>query len=295
LRQLEELRERNAPLVEEPEGSAAESGHFVTIDFVGRIEDEPFEGGSAQGQEVELGSGRLVPGFEDQLIGAVAGDERRVEIQFPDDYGNPELCGKQAAFDVQVQAVKRRIVPDLDDEFAKDLGDFETLGELRDRIRSDLETERQRAADVALRRSVMESLIARTDFEVPPGIVERQLQHQLSSFQREYAQHVPADLLQSQLGRMAEEGRPAAERRVREAFLLEAVAKQQEMEASDEDVDARIDEMAAERNVKPAELRKLAREQGWHEAIRSELTDRKALEFLAESANVEDVSEATLP
>jgi trigger factor len=295
VRQLEALRERNAPLVEEPEGSAAESGHFVTIDFVGRIEDEPFEGGSAQGQEVELGSGRLVPGFEDQLIGAVAGDERRVEIQFPDDYGNPELCGKQAAFDVQVQAVKRRIVPDLDDEFAKDLGDFETLGELRDRIRSDLETERQRAADVALRRSVMESLIARTDFEVPPGIVERQLQHQLSSFQREYAQHVPADLLQSQLGRMAEEGRPAAERRVREAFLLEAVAKQQEMEASDEDVDARIDEMAAERNVKPAELRKLAREQGWHEAIRSELTDRKALEFLAESANVEDISEAALP
>ena len=295
LRQLETLRERNAPLVEQPEGSAAESGHFVTIDFVGRIGDEPFEGGSAKGHEVEIGSGRLVSGFEDQLVGAVSGDERQVEIEFPDDYANAELCGKQATFDVQVQAVKRRVVPDLDDEFAKDLGDFETLGELRDRIRSDLETERERAADAALRRSVMESLVARTAFEVPPGIVERQLQHQLSSFQREYGRHVPADLLQSQLSRMAEEGRPAAERRVREAFLLEAVAKQQEMEASDEDVDARIDEMAAERGVPPADLRKLAREQGWHEAIRSELIDRKALEFLVESAKVEDVSEAPLP
>ena len=136
----------------------------------------------------------------------------------------------------------------------------------------------------------MESLIALTKFEVPPGIVERQLQHQLSSFQREYGKHLPEDVLRSQLGRMAEEGRAAAERRVREAFLLEAVAKRQGLEASDEDVEARIDEMAAERGVPPVELRKMAREQGWHEAIRSELVDRGALEFLAEAANVEEVS-----
>jgi trigger factor len=136
----------------------------------------------------------------------------------------------------------------------------------------------------------MESLIARTSFEVPPGIVERQLQHQISSFQREYGQHVPEDVMRSQLGRMAEEGRPAAERRVREAFLLEAVAKARGVEVSDQDVDARIDEMAEERGTAPDQLRKMAREQGWHEAIRSELVDRAALALLTEAADVEEVS-----
>lgn len=291
---LEELRERNAPIVEEPEGTAAELGSFLTIDYVGRIDGEEFEGGRGEGHEVELGSGRLLPGFEEQLVGAIAGEERQLEIQFPDDYGRGEggrkLSGKQALFDVRVSAVKKRVLPDLDDEFAKDMMDFESLDELRDRIRSDLVEERERAAEAALRSSVMESLIARTNFEVPPGIVERQLQHQISSFQREYGQHVPEDVMRSQLGRMTEEGRPAAERRVREAFLLEAVAKARGVEVSDEDVDARIDEMAAERGVAPDQLRKMAREQGWHEAIRSELVDRAALELLTEAADVEEVS-----
>ena len=135
----------------------------------------------------------------------------------------------------------------------------------------------------------MESLIALTKFEVPPGIVERQLQHQISSFQREYEGQVPADVLQSQLGRMAEDGRPAAERRVRESFLLAAVAQAERLEASDADVDARLDEMAEERQMPPAQLRKMAREQGWHDAIRSELVDQKALAVLTEEADIEEI------
>lgn len=290
LRQLENLRERSAPLVEEPEGTAAASGHFVTIDFVGRVDGEPFEGGSAQGHEIELGSGRFVPGFEEQLEGAVAGEDRQLAIDFPDDYGNEQLAGKHAVFDVHVEAVKKRKLPDLDDEFAKDVGDFESLDELRERIRSDLRGERQRAADSMLRRSVMDALIERTDFEVPPGIVERQLQHQIASFRREYEHQLPPEVLQSQLVRMAEDGREAASRRVREAFLLEAVARAEKIEATDEDVHARLDEMAEGRGMPPAQLRKIAHEQGWHEAIRSELVDQKALDVLAEHAEVEETA-----
>ena len=295
--QLETLRERNAPIVEEAEGTAAEIGSFLTIDYVGRVDGEEFEGGKGEGHEVELGTGRLLPGFEEQLVGAVAGEERQVEIDFPEGYGpgegseeGPQLSGKRAAFDVRVAAVKKRVLPELDDEFAKDVGEFESLDELRDRIRSDMREERERAAEAALRNSVMESLIARTEFEVPPGIIERQLQHQISSFQREYGEHVPEDVMRSQIGRMAEEGRPAAERRVREAFLLEAVAKAQGIEVGDEQVDERIGAMAAERSVEPEQLRKMAREQGWLEAIRSELVERRALELLAEGADVEEVS-----
>ena len=287
--QLEQLRERTAPLVEQPEGRAAEDGDFVTIDFVGCVDGEPFEGGSAKGHEVELGSGRFVPGFEEQLVGARAGDDLQVEIDFPDDYGNETLAGKHAVFDVHVDAVKKREIPELDDEFAKDR-DFESLAELRDQIRSDLERERKRAADSVLRRTVMASLVEQTDFEVPPGIVERQLQHQIESFRREYENQVPPEVLQSQLVRMAEDGRDAAARRVREGFLLEAVAAAEKIEATDEDVDARLEEMANDRGMSPQQLRKIASEQGWREAIRSELVDQKALDFLAEGAEVEEIS-----
>jgi trigger factor len=291
LTQLESLRERSAPIVEEAEGTPAEEGHSLTIDFVGSVEGGLFEGGSAKGQEIELGSGRLVPGFEAQLVGAVAGDDRRVEVDFPEDYGNADLAGKHAVFEVHVEAVKKRQLSELDDEFAKDLGaEFETLDQLRDRIRSDLESRRQHAAEQMLRRTVMDSLIERTDFEVPPGVVERQLQHQIESFRREYESQVPAEVLQSQLTRMAEEGREAAVRRVREAFLLATFAETESIEAVDEDVDRRLDEMAEERGMPPAQLRKLAHEQGWHEAIRSELVDQKALDLLVERAAVEEVA-----
>lgn len=290
LTQLESLRERSAPIVEEPEGTTAEDGHAVTIDFVGSVDGEVFEGGSAKGHELELGSGQLVPGFEEQLVGVVAGEDRQLQIDFPEDYGNADLAGKHAVFDVHVEAVKKRQPAELDDDFAKDLGDeFETLEQLRERIRSDLQSQREHAAEQMLRRTVMDSLVARTDFELPPGVVERQLQHQIESFRREYENQVPAEVLESQLTRIAEEGREGAERRVREAFLLEAVAKAESVEATDEDVDQRLDEMAEARSMPPAQLRKLARDQGWYESMRSEFVDQKALDLLVERADVEEI------
>ncbi len=292
LLQLENLRERTAPVLEQPADTVSENGHVLVIDYVGRIDGEAFEGGSAKGHELELGSGRFVPGFEEQLLGASAGDDRQVEVDFPEDYGHAELAGKHAVFDVHVEAVKKREPRELDDEFAKDLGDFETLAELRERIRSDLESERNQSAKQLLQRTVMDSLIERTDFEVPPGIVERQLAHQIDSFRREYENQVPAEVLQSQLVRMAEDGREAAVRRVREGFLLEAVARAQEIEAGDDDVEARLDEMAEGRGMPAAQLKQMAREQGWHEAIRAEIVDQRALEYLVENAEVEEVASA---
>jgi len=294
--QLESLRERNAPIVEAPEGTEVEEGHIVTIDYVGRVDGEAFEGGSAEGHDLEIGSGRFIPGFETQLVGAHAGDDVSVEVTFPEEYGNEELSGKEAVFDVHIETIKKKAVPELDDEFAKDLGeDFETLDDLRDRVRADLVEQRSRAAEAELQRSVMDALVERTDFEVPPGIVERQLQHELRSMEQQYGQFMPPDMLQQQLGRMAEEGRPAVERRVREAFLLEAVGKAQGVEVYDEEVDARLDEMAEERGMPPQQLRKMAREQGLQESIRAELVDKKALAFLTERAKVEEVPAEETP
>ena len=290
--ELERLRANHAALLEEPEDKPAESGNVLNVDFVGRVDGEPFDGGSGQDMEVEIGAGRLVPGFEEQLVGAKAGDDVEVNVTFPEDYGNEELAGKDASFSVHVATIRRREVPELDDEFAKDLGDFETLDELRQRIRDDVTRERERAAKNALRESLMDSLISQTEFEVPPGVVEQQLHQQINQMRQQFQNQMPADVLEQQLGRMHEDGRPSAERRVREGFLMSEVIRSQEIEVGDEDVDARLDEMAEAQGMPAPELRKMAEAQGWRDSIRAELVESKALDFLASEATVEETTEA---
>jgi trigger factor len=292
---IEDLRRRNAPLVEEPEETEAELEHSLNIDFVGRVDGEVFEGGRGQGVDVELGSGRLVPGFEDQLLGAKAGEDRQVKVTFADDYASEDLRGKDAVFEVHIGSVRRRQLPDLDDEFAKDVGDFETLDELNQRVRTDLTQLRLQAAEATLRRTLLDSLVENTEVEVPPGVVERQLAGQMSSIQRQYQGQVPDEMLQAQLARMAEEGRPTAERRVREAFLLQAVAKVQSIEATGEDVDARLEEMAKAQGMSLSTMRGIAETGGMRDMIQAELAEEKALDFLISQATVEEIEDTENP
>jgi trigger factor len=151
--QLEVLRTRHAPAVEEPEGTSIENDHIVSLDFVGRVDGEAFEGGSGQGVELEIGSGSFIPGFEEQLVGAATGDDVEVNVRFPEEYGNAELAGKDAVFACHVVAVKRKQLPELDDDFAKDMGEFETLDALKERIRADLRAAQERESKQVLRWS----------------------------------------------------------------------------------------------------------------------------------------------
>jgi trigger factor len=289
--ELDNLRERNAPLVEEPEDTEAAEGHTLTLDYVGRIDGEPFDGGSAEGAELELGTGRFIPGFEEQLAGAKSGDDVVVKVSFPEDYGSEELAGKEAEFACHITAMRKRQLRELDDEFAKDLGDFETLDALRDRVREDLSKQREQSAKSVSHRSVMESLLERTEFEVPPGIVERQLHGQMDNMKRQFEGQVPEEVLQQQLMRVHDEGRPKAERRVKEAFLLEAIAEAEKIEASDEELDLRLAEMAEQQGMPTEQVKKMAEQQGWLEAIRKEVADGKVLDFLVAGATVEVVEE----
>lgn len=285
--QLEGLRQRHAPLVEEPEGTAAARGNVLTIDYVGRLAGEAFEGGTGQDVELELGTGRFIPGFEEQLEGARTGDDRDVIVRFPDGYGNAVLAGKEVTFQVKVAAVKRRALPELDDEFARDVGDFSTLADLRARIRSDLETARAHEADTATRRSVLDALLARVPFDVPPGMVDRRLQRRLSAAHRQFEKSAPHDELHQQLDRWAVEWRPLAEREVREALLLEAVAAQEGLVADDTELDARLEAMATEQGVEVAKLRKAYQEAELLEALRVQIVDEKALALLVREARIE--------
>jgi trigger factor len=291
-RELEALRQRSAPLVEEPENTAVAEGHSVQVDFVGRIDGKPFEGGSGRGVDLEIGSGRFIPGFEDQLIGAVAGEDRELAVRFPDDYGSREVAGKDAVFAAHVVAIKRRHVPDLDDEFAKDRGEFETLEELRDRIRSDLTSARLAEAQNVLRRGLMDVLIERTPFEVPPGLVANELERQLGAARRRLQGSVPEQALQAQLERWKEDWRERAEREVREGLLLEAVAAAEAISVTDEEVEQRIEEVALGQGTDAEALRSAVGRDNLQRALRAQLVDERALDFLVREAKVEETTDS---
>ena len=288
--ELEALRQRNAPLVEGPEGTRAARGHVLVIDFAGEVDGRAFEGGSGKAVEVELGAGRFLPDFEAQLEGSLAGCDRELRVRFPEDYARAQLAGKQALFRVHVSEVKRRAVPELDDEFAKDLGDFESLSDLRERVRADLLALRERASRAELRRSLLDSLIERTRFEVPPGMRERELARQLHAARHRLEGQVPEAALDQQLARWQEEWRPRAEREVREALLLEAVARAEGIAPSPAEVEARIEQMARERGTTPARLRKAFAEGALEEVVRVELCSEQVLARLAERAKVEETA-----
>jgi trigger factor len=289
LGELESLRERHAAWVEEPEETRAEDGHQVIVDFVGRIDGEAFEGGTAEGVEIVLGSGQMIPGFEEQLVGVASGEERELNVTFPETYGNEALAGKQACFESKTTAIKRRELPELDDEFAKDMGEFETLDEVRDKLKEDLETQRSQASEQALHKSLLDDLVARTSFDVPPTLVERELEGRIRQFEQQLGQYLPEAELRARAAQMREEGWDEARRRVQEALLLEAVARSVGLEADDEEVDARLEEMATSQGVDVKLMRDMANSQGWLPAIAAEVVDRKALAYLVEHAQISEV------
>jgi trigger factor len=290
--ELDRMREGQASLIEEPEDATADNGHTVTFDYEGSVDGELFDGGKAEGVDLELGTGRMIPGFEEGLIGAKAGEDVTLKVQFPADYGAENLAGKDAEFACTVHTIRRRHVPELDDELAKDLGEFDTLAELRASIVTDITGRKEKAAQTEIGKSVMDSLLERTTFDVPPGVVEQQLNSQIQQMQQQFQGQIPPDILNQQLGRMREDGRESAERRVRESLVLEAVVKAKEFTATEEEVDARFEEMAAgQQGMDVAQLKQMAAQQGWGEAIEAELMDKKALDFLISKATIEEIVE----
>jgi trigger factor len=291
LEQLERIREGQAELLEEAEDAEAAEGHHLKIDFVGRIDGEAFEGGTGNDVDVEIGTGRFIPGFEEQLLGAKAGDDVEIRVNFPDDYGAEELAGKEAVFATHVASIHKREVPELDDELARDLGDFDDLDALRAKVREDLEGQRQNAAEAALRQSVLDALVERTQFDVPAGLIERRLQSQLQRAHQELEKTMPHEQLHQQLDGWRESWRPRAERDVREALLLEAVSAEREIEVSEEELEAKMNEMAEAQGVDSKNLKQAYQQGELAEALSVQMKDEKALAFLCSEAKIEETSD----
>jgi trigger factor len=288
--ELTALRQRRAPLVDADE--PADTGHTLTIDYHGTIDGRPFEGGSAEGALIELGSGGYLPGFEEQLKGARPGEARELRVTFPADYGAEELRSKDAVFAVNVKAVQKREVPALTDEFAKTLGDegVASVGALRERVRGELTSRRERAAREELRRSVMEALVALAKFDVPPGLVTRRVSQRLELAHQQLGRLLQHEELHQRMAQWEEEWRPDAEREVRESLLLEAIADEEKIEVTDAEVDERIAQMAREQGLAADRLRRQYEERGMLENLRGRLRVDAALDRVLALAKVAEPS-----
>jgi trigger factor len=294
-REVEALRERLATL--DTVERAAEHGDFVVMDYKGSLDGQPFEGGEGRDQLVELGSGRLIPGFEDQLVGASAGDERTVSLTFPDDYGAEHLAGKPAEFAVTVREVKTKRLPELDEDFAADAG-FDTVDELREDVGKRLREGEERQIEAEYREAVLDSVVDKATIDVPHELVHarahelwHQTLHTLShqGISREaYLQIAGKDDEEE----IVKEAEPDAERALRREAVLAAIVEAEELEPSDGDVLDALQGPAAQERTTPEKLRKRLEKSGRIDELKSDLAQRQALDLVVEAATPISVEQA---
>lgn len=287
---LEALRRERATYEPAPEDHAAEEGDLAVIDYEGFLGDTPFEGGKGEDRSIVLGSGMLVPGFEEGLKGVRAGDEPTVEVTFPDDYRAEELAGKEVRFQVRVKELKVRCLPELDAELAREAAGVESVEELTEKVRDAIEAEKRDGAERRFREQIIDALLEANPFEVPESMVHRQQAHSLERLHQDLAQRgLNPEALGLDRDQLQESHHRAAERAVRWAFLLRAIADAEGVEATDADVEERI-RAIAEADGRPESLiRSFFDEDDRRDGLRSSILERKVLDRVAESATVTEV------
>ncbi|NWQ40228.1 trigger factor [Bacillus sp. EB106-08-02-XG196] len=284
-KELETLQSRQAELVVKEEGTA-ELGDTVVLDFEGFVDGEAFEGGKAENHSLELGSGSFIPGFEEQLVGLATGESKDVEVSFPEEYHAAELAGKPAVFKVTLHEIKGKELPALDDEFAKDVDDeVETLDALKEKIKTRLEDSKKHEAEHNLRDSLVEKAAENAQVEVPEVMVTNEVNRMLQEFeQRLQMQGMNLELYFQFSGQdenaLREQMKEEAVNRVRVGLTLEAIAKAENIEASDEDVNAELEKMAGMYNMTVDNIKQAL---GGLEGIKGDLQKQKAVEFLIEN------------
>ncbi|MFR6244853.1 MAG: trigger factor [Romboutsia timonensis] len=286
---LNEMVNRNARLTS-VEDKALENGDTAVIDFEGFENGVAFEGGKCENYNLVIGSNTFIPGFEDQLVGKKAGEEVEVNVTFPETYHAENLAGKPVVFNVKVNDVKVKEVPALDDEFAKDTTEFETLAELRADVKAKLEEQAKNAADAEMRNALVEKVSANTEVEVPEAMVQHQIDNMLMelNYQLQYQGLNLEQLLQMTgrgLDELREERRADAERLVKSSLVLEAIAEKENVEANDADVDAELEKMAAMYNMEVEKIKSSLRETDI-EDIKGQIKIRKTLDLLVENATI---------
>jgi len=274
---------------EAPEGHAAVDGDLVVMDFAGKVDGELFEGGSGEGMSIELGSGRLIPGFEDQLVGVKVGDERVLNVTFPDDYGAAELAGKAATFDITVTEVKVAKEQVADEEFAKSLG-LESLEQLRGLLKGQLEQEVNGLTRTHMKRKLLDQLADKHDFPVPPSMVEAEFQQIWRQLEHEAGHEEDPAAAMAELEKEKDDYQGIAERRVRLGLLLSEIGQKNGVEVSQQEMQMLIMQAAQQYQPKDRErfIQYVQQEPMAAAQLRAPLYEDKVVDFLFDKAQITD-------
>ena len=287
--ELGRMQDRNGRLLTR-EG-AAENGDTVDIDFDGYVDGKAFEGGKAEHYSLVLGSGMFIPGFEEQLVGRKAGDELDVNVTFPEKYQAEELAGKAAVFKVKVHEVKYKELPALDDEFAKDVSEYDTLDELKASIRQGMQEKNDRQAEQAVENDLIDQVVNGMQAEIPQAMIDERVNELVQDF--EYRIREQGMDLKTYLGYMGmkleqfrDEFLPQAEKQVKMRLAMEAVAAREKIEATEEEYEAEIAKIAEAYKLEADKVKGMVDKA----AVKADLAVNKAIEFIKSKAKI--VSEA---
>ena len=286
---LKTLADRNTRLVSVDR--EAKSGDTAVIDFEGFLNGKPFEGGKGENHNLELGSGSFVPGFEDQVIGMKAGEEKDIDITFPENY-HEDLAGKAVVFKVKVHEVKEKEVPEMDDEFAKDVSEFDTLKDLKADLKKKITEERQKDADRVFEENLMNQVAENITADIPDVMVENQARQYLDNFKAQISRQFPYEEYKKMTGmddeKLLADAKEPALRQVKMDLAVAAIIKAENIEVSDEDVEAEYKKMAEQFGMDVDMVKKyLVKEQ-----VQDQLLSQKAVAVVVDSATAEKPKKA---
>jgi trigger factor len=291
--EIKGLQEKQAELVVKEEGKA-ELGDTVVMDFEGFVDGEAFEGGKADNYSLELGSGQFIPGFEEQLVGLGTGESKDVEVSFPEEYHATELAGKPAIFKVTLHEIKGKELPELDDEFAKDVDDeVETLDALKEKIKSRLEHDKKHQEEHRIQDTVVEKATAASEIDVPEIMFENEVDRMLQEFeQRLQMQGMNLELYFQFSGQneqaLRDQMKEEAEQRVRGNLTLEAIGKAENIEASEEELNEELEKMSSQYNMTVENIRTAL---GNLDALKGDIVARKTVQFLVDNSKTVEVQD----
>lgn len=289
--ELKNLQERHAQLEVMGEDDQVEKGDKILLDFVGKDEGVPFEGGSAENYSLEVGSNSFIPGFEEQLVGMKLNEEKVINVTFPEQYHSEELAGKAVTFDVKINEIKRKRLLDLDDEFAKDISEFETLQELKDDIENNLKKQKEEMGKNQLRIQAIEKMVENHEIDVPESMIESQVDTFIREF--DYRLNVQGLSLDKYLKysnlkieQIREQYKEDAIKAVKKDLILEAIVKAEDIKLSENELDAEIQRLAEAYNQEPEKIKEILERQGQLSAVEHSLKAEKALELVVDHAKI---------
>ncbi|HEY4485602.1 MAG TPA: trigger factor [Nitrospiria bacterium] len=284
-RALEALQEQQAQLTACPEDHLIADKDFVVIDFTGTMDGKPLEGGSRSNHPAQIGSGGMIPGFEEQLINHRRGDRLKVHATFPKDYSRPELAGRAAEFEVTIREIKQKNIPVLDDEFAKDMGPYPTLEDLKTDLKGRLEARAKQEADRAVRSALIKQLNEAHRFEVPAALVEREIEEAFGRLERSLPKGVTMEQAKIDPAAFRKEIEPSAREKVKGRLILRALAEKESLAVTAEELDAALARTALELQMKPEDVKRLIlAQEGTLDVFKERLLEDKALDWVVSKA-----------